>query len=196
METAFGFGGYATDGKWMIQYSFGMMELEDDPSVVLPSDAPLYPGATVSSELGFDSTGAELTVGYPIYECTSLIVRLHAGARYTEHELDADVFLDGTPVLSRDIDEDWTDALFGISAGVPFAEKWMWNNKFNVGFGGSEGTYFAQTGITWRFLEHWSTSLYGKYTAVEFENGSKGDSDWYLYDVDEFGLGLSVLFNW
>jgi hypothetical protein len=190
METAFGFGGYATDGKWMIQYSFGTLELEDDPSRTIAGVG------TVSSELGFDSTGGEITVGYPIYEDTSLIVRLHAGARYTEHELDLDVTVDGDSVLSRDIDEDWTDALFGISAGVPFAEKWTWNNKFNAGFGGSEGTYFAQTGITWRFLEHWSASLYGKYTAVEYENGSKGDPDWYLYDVDEFGLGIGILLNW
>ena len=190
METAFGFGGYATDGKWMIQYSYGMMELEDDPSVVSSS------GDTVHAKLGFDATGGEITVGYPIYEDTSLIVRLHAGARYTEHELDLDLTINGTPVLSRDIDEDWTDALFGISAGVPFAEKWIWNSKFNAGFGGSEGTYFAQTGVTWRFLKHWSASLYGKYTAVEYENGSKGDPDWYLADWDEFGLGLGVLFNW
>ena len=190
METAFGFGGYATDGTWIIQYSFGLLELEDDPSVVLPS------GATVSSKIGFDITGGEITVGYPIYRSTSLIVRLHAGARYTEHELDLDHTIDGTPVLSRDIDEDWTDALVGISLGVPLAEKWMWNSKFNAGFGGSEGTYFAQTGVTWRFLKHWSTTLYGKNTAVEYENGSRGDSDWYLYDVDEFGAGLSVLFNW
>ena len=190
METAFGFGGYATAGKWMIQYSYGMMELEDKPRSTLPS------GDTVHAKLGFDATGGEITVGYPIYEDTSLIVRLHAGARYTDHEIDRDLTINGTPEVSRDIDEDWTDALFGISADIPFAEKWMWNNKFNAGFGGSEGTYFAQTGLTWRFLKHWSASLYGKYTALEYENGSKGDSDWYLADWDEFGLGLGVLFHW
>jgi len=188
LETAFGFSGYATDRKWTIQYSFGMLELEDDPSVVLPS------GVSVSSEFGFEVTGGEITVGYPIYHGTSLIVRLHGGVRYTEHELDADTTIvdpvGTTTRLSHDIDEDWTDALVGISVGVPLAEKWMWNNKFNAGFGGSEGTYFAQTGITWRFLKHWSATLSGKYTAVEFENGDKGDSDWYLYDVDEFGLGI------
>jgi hypothetical protein len=150
METAFGLGGYATDGKWMIQYSFGMLELEDDASVVLSS------GDSVYSKIGFDKTNAELTVGYPIYH----------DARYTDHEIDRDLTINGTRVASRDIDEDWTDALFGISADIPFAEKWMWNNKFNAGFGGSEGTYFAQTGVTWRFLKHWSASLYGKYTAV------------------------------
>jgi len=193
-ETMFGFGGYATDRKWMIQYSFGLLELEDKPRGTLPS------GATVSSKLGFEMTGGEITVGYPIYHDPSVIVRLDGGVRYTEHELDSDVTIvdpDGTTTRrSKDIDEDWTDALVGISVGIPFAEKWTWNNRFNAGFGGSEGTYFVQTGVTWRFLKHWSATLYGKYTAVEYENGSKGDSDWYLYDVDEFGAGLSVLFNW
>jgi hypothetical protein len=190
METAFGLGGYATDGTWMFQYSFGVLDLEDDPRVILPD------GRVVSSDLGFDKTNAELIIGYSIYRDPSLIVRLEGGARYTDHELDADVAVDGTPVLSRDIDEDWTDALVGISVGFPLAETWMWNNRFNAGFGGSEGTYFGYTGITWRFLKHWSATLYGKYTAVEYENDSRGDPDWYLYDVDEFGLGIGVLFNW
>jgi hypothetical protein len=167
-----------------------VLKLEDDPSGVLPG------GATISSKFGFDVTGGELTIGYPIYHGPSLIVGVHGGARYTKHELEADVAIDGTRVLSIDIDEDWTDALVGISAGIPFTKTLIWNNRFNAGFGGSEGTYFGYTGLTWRFLKHWSASLYGKYTAIEFENGDKGDSDWYLYDVDEFGVGLSVLFNW
>jgi len=79
-ETMFGFGGYATDRKWMIQYSFGMLELEDKPRGTLPS------GATVSSKLGFEMTGGEITVGYPIYHDPSVIVRLDGGVRYTEHQ--------------------------------------------------------------------------------------------------------------
>jgi hypothetical protein len=150
----------------------------------------------VSSEFGFDVTGAELTVGYPIYHEPSAIVRVEGGVRYTKHELDADVAVGGTPVLSRDIDEDWTDALAGISVGFPLAEKWIWNNRFNAGFGGSEGTYFGYTGLTYHFLKHWSATLYGKYTAVEYENDSKGDADWYLYDVDEYGAGFNVLVTW
>ena len=87
-------------------------------------------------------------------------------------------------------------ALIGLSADVPFAEKWIWNIKGDVGFGESEGTYLASTGLTWRFYGGWSATLFGKYVAVEFENDSKGDSDWYLYDVDESTLGLTILYNW
>ena len=71
----------------------------------------------------------------------------------------------------------------------------MWNNRITAGFGGSEGTYMGQTGITWIFYKGWSSTLYGNYTAVEFENGDEGDSDWYLYDIDEFGIGLGFLYN-
>ena len=193
MESAFGLGGYATDGTWMFQYSFGVLELEDKPRGTLPS------GATVSSKLGFDKTNAEFTVGYPIYRDPSLIVRLEGGARYTKHELDSALTIvgpGGTTQLKGDIDEDWTDVLAGISAGIPLAEKWMWNNKFNAGFGGSEGTYHVYTGLTWRFHRHWAASLFGKYTAVEYENSSKGKRNWYLVDWDEYGAGLNILVTW
>ena len=193
MESAFGLGGYATNGKWMIQYSFGKLELEDDPSGVLPG------GATISSKFGQDITSGEFTVGYYVYQSPSIILGLHTGARYIRHEIDSDITIVsglGTTRLSKNIDEKWTDVLFGISADIPLAEKWSWNNRLNAGFGGSEGTYFVYTGITWRFLKNWSASLYGDYTVIEYENGSRGAPDWYLYDVDEFGLGISGLFHW
>ncbi len=117
-QSAFGFGGFVTNGKWMTNYSFGQLELGDDTRVVLPS------GDTVSAELGFDITGGELTVGYPIYRGTSLTIRLLAGARYTKHELKSDITIVsgiGTTRLNIDIDEDWTDGLVGISAGVSLA---------------------------------------------------------------------------
>jgi hypothetical protein len=39
-------------------------------------------------------------------------------------------------------------------------------------------------------------TLYGKHTAIEYENDSKADAVWDLYDVDEYAAGLIVLFNW
>ena len=192
MKSAFGLGGYATNGKWMIQYSFSKLELEDDPIDVLPG------GQTIFSKFDQDITSGEFTVGYTVYRTPSIILGLHMGGRYIRHEIDTDITIvgAGTTRLSMNIDEDWADVLFGMSADIPLAEKWSWNNRFNAGFGGSESTYFGYTGITWRFLKNWSTSLYGQYTVIEYENGSKGDSDWYLYDVDEFGLGINALFHW
>ena len=51
-KSAFGFAGYATDGVWMIQYSYGNLELEDSAAT-----------GPVSVAIGFDIVGAEVTVG-------------------------------------------------------------------------------------------------------------------------------------
>jgi hypothetical protein len=192
MESAFGFGGYATDGTWLIRYSFGHMSLEGDGSDTLPGGL-----TTVNGDLTFDVLGGEILIGYPVYQHSSFRVLLDGGVRYTKHEMDMDVNFTGliNTNLDKDIDEDWVDALFGATVAVPITEKWAWNTSANAGFGGSDGTYTGYTGVTWRFYKGWSGTLYGKYTAVDFENGDKGASEWYLYDVDEFGLGLTILYN-
>ncbi len=182
-ESAFGFAGYATDGTWMVQYSFSNLELEDTAS-----------SGAVSVTIGFDTVGGEITVGHPVYRTPQMILGVLGGVRYTKHELSSDVTVVATTV-NWSIDNDWTDALVGLTLTVPLAEKWVWNNRVDAGFGGSEGTYSGNTGVTWRFYKGLSSTFYGKYTAVEFENGSKGDTDWYLYDVDEFGVGLAILYN-
>jgi hypothetical protein len=200
METAIGFGGYSTDGTWMIRYSFQMMELEGDASRTIPANGvELTVPHTLSAMLNFEAAGAELTVGYQIYQDPSVSVSVDGGVRYTKHELNSSLAISGLDLnrtLTRNVEEDWTDFLIGATVTVPFTKEWIWNTSANAGFGGSEGTYMGQTGVTWRFLENWSSTLYGKYTAVEYENGTKGDSNWYFYDVDEFGIGLGVLYHY
>jgi len=186
-KSIFGFGGYATNKKWLIQYSFVNQELEDK------SSEPVGP-ITVNTKIGFNITGAEVTVGYPVKRSPSVVLRVLGGVRYTKHELTSDVRV-GATVTKRKIDNDWTDALIGFTVDVPLNKKWVWGSRIDAGFGGSEGTYSASTGFTWRFHKHWSSTFYGKYTAVEFENGKRGDADWYLYDVNEFGLGVTVLYH-
>ena len=194
IDTAFGFGGYATDGTFLIQYSYSNLQLEGRESEAVPAI-----NSTVSVNIDFDITQAELTVGYPVYATPSLIIFVDGGLRYIRHEFDGSLSLinaGGVVVASEseDFDHDWTDVLLGVIINVPFAEKWSWNNRLNAGFGGSEGTYFASTGISWRFHKNWSVGVTGKYVAIDFENGSKGDSDWYLYDADESSVGINVLF--
>ena len=182
METAFGLTGYATDGKWMVNLSVAHLKLEDTVS-----------SGPVSTTLGFEMNSGEITVGYPVYSTPQLILGVLGGARYTKHEVSADFT---SPItVSSSFDNSWTDAVVGLTLTVPLAEKWVWNNRVDAGFGGSEGTYSGSTGVTWRFYKGLSGTLYGKYTAVEYENGNKGEADWYLYDADEFGVGLAILYN-
>lgn len=193
MESAFGFGGYATDGTWMIQYSYGSLELADSSSHSLPEIA-----STVSFALNFEVTSAELTVGYPVYKSPDATVHLEAGLRYIEHDITSTLAVTGgvNESITRNINEDWTDVLIGATINVPIVPKWNWITRANAGFGGSEGTYMGQTGVNWRFYKNWSCMLFAKYTAVEYDNGTKGSPGWYLYDVDEFGPGFNVVYNW
>jgi hypothetical protein len=192
-KTAFGFGGYATNGTLLIQYSYANIELEDKASEYVPA----Y-DSTAKLTINFKMTGAELTVGYPVYKTASLVAMIDGGVRYTKHEFDNSLRVKGaiTDRGSRSFDHDWTDAVLGVIVNVPLARQWTWNNRLNAGFGGSDGTYLASTGVTWRFLKHWSAGITGKYAAVKYENGSKSDRDWYFYDADESSVGINVLFNW
>lgn len=185
-DSALGFGSYATDGKWMIQLSAGQLNLEGGTSAK---------NINARAEIDFDITTAELTVEYPVYKNNGLKLNLLAGARYIKHELKRTLYFGGGQ-MSRKNDNSWIDGLIGLSLDVPFYEKWSWNTAFNAGYGGSEGTYTAKTGVTWRFYKGWSSTLYAKYMAVEFEESSRGASDWYLYDIDEKYLGLAILYNW
>jgi opacity protein-like surface antigen len=102
----------------------------------------------------------------------------------------------GTERVSRGGDTDWTDALVGVTASGPIVKNVSWDTTVEAGFGGSDGTYRVSAGVTWRFAKNWSTRLGYSYTAIDFEKGSKGDSDWYKYDVDESAASLNVMFNW
>lgn len=193
-ETAVGFGGYASDGTWLIQYSYGKIGLGGDDTVYLP-----IVDRYVSVDIGFDTTMAELTVAYPVYKSPAIRILADGGVRYLKHELSTDLYVTNssgvlTNSASEDTDNDWTDAVIGAMVAVPFAERFAWNTRLNYGFGGSEGTYFASTGVSWRFHKHWSTGITGTYKAVDVKNGSKGDTDYYMYDADESSVGINVLF--
>jgi hypothetical protein len=187
MDTAFGFGGYATNGTWLIDYSLVYLRLEDRGS-----DSS---HGIDSAKFKYEASGFELLAGYPVLRNANIILYLHGGVRYTRHESRVNVTISGTHYTSK-IDEDWVDGVIGVSANIPVAETVMWNNRITAAYGGSDGTYSVNSGLAWRFHKNWSTSLYGKFTAVEFENRSKGSSDWYLYDVNEFGAGVNILFHW
>ena len=186
IDTFLGFGGYATNGTWLIDYSIQYLKLEDGES---------YSGGPLTRfDLEFESSGLEIMVGYPVFTRPNMLVMVHGGVRYTSHEMDSSLVYNGT-TYPRNLDQDWVDGLIGISAKIPVSRTVSWDTRLNAGYGGSDGTYQASTGLTWQFHKHWSTNIFGKYTAVEFENSTKGSPDWYLYDVDEYGLGLGILFH-
>lgn len=190
-KSAFGFGGYATDGTWLIQYSLASLELEDESATTVGTN-------TLATKINFTTRGGEVTAGYPVYKSPSLVALVDVGVRYTKHSFDNTTTVTGTinTQLKNKFSNDWTDAVVGTTLNVPLAPQWLWSTRLNAGFGGSDHTYLASTGVTWRFLKSWSAGALAKYVEVQYEDGNEGASDWYLYDADEKSVALNVLYNW
>ena len=70
----------------------------------------------------------------------------------------------------------------------------MGSRKTDPATVGSEGTFHASTALPLR-LGRWSLTPNASFTAIDFENGTPGDTDWYLYDANEFNWGLALMFH-
>lgn len=194
IQTAFGFGAYATNGTWLAQFSMVLLKLGGEPTGTLPG------GATIAADFGFDIVSGEVLLGKTVYRSAGngFALTPHVGARYTQHKLSAGVTVTdggGSTELENEIEESWVDVLVGTSVDIKLADAWGWTTLLDAGFGGSEGTYRARTAVTWRLARHWSLSPNASFMAIDFENGTKGDTDWYLYDSNEFSWGLSLMFH-
>jgi len=177
LQSAFGLGGFARKGPWTINLSGGRIELDD-------SDSGL--------DVNWKNTNVEGTVVYNFATVGRNHFGVLAGARYTKHDWDIDSATD-----SADPDEDWTDALVGLTHMLPFSEKWSWSSRVDYGFGGSEGTWNATTGVNWQPWQHWVFNANVKYLKTEYgEKNNINKSDFYYYDVDQPSFGLGFLYVW
>lgn len=177
-----------SDGTWRVEILARRLGFRED------ADRALTDGTTVSSDMDFVTTSAEITVGHPVYRSPAIVLGVLTGMRYDRHKLSV-TLARGAAFQRKNSDKTWVDALIGVTADIPLAEKWTWNNTVRAGFGGSDGTTVLTTGVTWRFHPRWSTELYGHHTAATYENASRGDEAWYLYDMDETVWGVNVLFH-
>ncbi|MBV1929779.1 MAG: DUF481 domain-containing protein [Gammaproteobacteria bacterium] len=189
-ETAIAVAGFANKGRWTIDYAFAVLELSGNNS-----GSVLGTGVPFRVDVTFKATTAATGVAYQLMHTNSHQLQALAGIRYTEHDLDMDVLV-GPVAVGRDTKEDWLDGYIGLSYQMKIASDWSWKTKVDIGAGGSDLSTTINTALAWNFSESWVTSLYGNYYSVDYENGNEGDSDWYEYDADEFGVGLSITYLW
>ena len=78
---------------------------------------------------------------------------------------------------------------------VGLAPRVGWSTRVDAGFGGSNGTYNIATSIGYTPLAWLTLSPNAYFMSIDYENGEPGDSDWYLYDANEFGWGLSFVIH-
>lgn len=193
MESGFGVATFLTNGTWMIKASVGQLKLGGD------GVGTLQDGRQFSASAGFDITVAEASVGYTLYRspANKFAFGSHVGALYTKHELSLDVSVadaGGPSNLSGATEESWTDFLVGTSFDISLAPKLGWGTVLDVGFGGSNGSFKAASALSWQVRPHIALSPNVSFSTTDFENGTKGDADWYLYDADDTTVGLAVMF--
>lgn len=190
LESALGGGGFARNGRWTINFSYGKLELEDKNRLTAVT---LGGGGT--ERLTFNKRVGELTAAYQLNDQGRHFWTLLGGFRYTNHEWKAKVETAGSPTSSVRIDESWSDVIVGIGHAYPLSQKLVWNSRLDYSAGDSEGVASFNTGLGWRFAESWSARFYASYSAVEFKNHSRAEPNYYLYDVDEFGAGVTILYH-
>jgi hypothetical protein len=187
VESAFGLSGFAAKDKWRILYAFQTLTLEGDGS-----------NATRRANLTFDATGASVFGEYNFANAGDNSFGALFGLQFTKHELEGNYFdttvMPAVLLFNRNVDNDWVDGVVGLTHALSITDRVSWANRVHAAFGGSDGTYLLNTGINWHFAKHWSASFFGQYNAVDYENDDPGDPDWYLYDVDEFGVGIGVTY--
>jgi hypothetical protein len=178
-ESAFGFRGFANKGPWTISFGYATLTLEDD-------DAGL--------DAEWDRAQAHVEVEYNFAVTGNHRWGVVGGARLTDHEWE---FQDKETGEKFKPDDDWTDAVIGLTHMVPIAKNWSWSSRVDYGFGDSEGSFSAKTGVNWKPWEHWVFNGSLAYYSIEYgDEDDIADSDFYYYDVDETVIGLGFAYVW
>jgi hypothetical protein len=187
MKTAFGFGGFAAKDEWKILYSFKYLELEGDANGTSPGGVP------VSGKSNFKVSGATVAGVYQFAQTGQGLWGALGGLRYIKHKWSNSLTI-GASTGANNFSHSWTDAVIGLTNNYYFNQEWSWNTQVDAGYGGSKGTYHGNTGPAWRFADSWVGSVTVDYTANNYENGNRGDADWYLYKGRETAYGVNVAY--
>ncbi|KRP34780.1 MAG: hypothetical protein ABS34_12390, partial [Opitutaceae bacterium BACL24 MAG-120322-bin51] len=153
-ESGIGAAAFATDGTWVVNLSGSSVEYESKDSI----------SGQASSKNTFERTFAEFTVGYVAYQEDAITLTPYVGVNYTKHEWEAKL---NTGKVN--LEDDWTDAVFGLKFDYKINDEWTWNNSANYSAGDSEGCFGVKTGASWKFAEHWVAGAFVAYESDEFD---------------------------
>lgn len=170
-----------------ISYSLGQIEMQEDVSA---SQGPL----SGTFDMTFTTAGAEVLVGYTFSRSNKNIWDVKGGLRYTSQEYEGEMTINGTQIFDSTIDDEWADAVIGLGHTYVISPTTSWSSQIDVSSGDSEGTRHLNTGINWIYNENWVFRGSVDVKDIEYQNGDRGDSDYFLYDADETNIGASFLY--
>ena len=114
-------------------------------------------------------------------------IDLELGARYWDFELELDPAL--LPEIVRD--DSWVDGYVGIRLVREIGSNWLWQTRLNVGAGGSDSTFGAETHFARRFDNDNALVIGFKALDVDYSNDSVGGTP---FVIDTMFLGGTIGF--
>ncbi len=88
-----------------------------------------------------------------------------------------------------DASQAWADIYLGARYTKPFGEHFFASVRGDVGVGGSEFAWFANTALGYRFNKKFSTAVAWRVLSLDRE----GDADNpFIYDITQSGLGIGL----
>ena len=123
---------------------------------------------------------------------------IYGGIRWWDNDITVNInpaILPGT--ISTTIKEDWVDPVVGVRYQKPLNSKWTLVLQGDLGgFGlGSDMTYSAAVGATYRINERTRLDLKYKGLWVDYENGISGTPGYYKYDTVTHGTIAGLIFD-
>lgn len=183
MESGAGINVIARNGDWTIVLGHAQLELQDDVKGNVGA-------VTAELDVTFEGSSSELSAEYTFAKSGDNTFGVLFGAVRTSQEYTAEISGAGA-TFEGTAEDDWVDVIVGFTHSYAINSTTIWSSRVDVG---SEGRRFFNTGVTWILTENWSTRLYASATQYDYEEGSEGDDDWYMYDATESGFGLGVAY--
>ena len=146
--------------------------------------------ATGTLEATMTQQVVQLFAAYRIADGPSSVDVL-GGARYTQLDADLDLVTTTGGLLpgntrSLSASRDWWDAVIGVRATMPLAERWTFVSYADIGTGGSDITYQGILGVNWQASKTWSVKGGYRYFYQDYEDGG------FVWDMAAHGLYLGL----
>ncbi len=188
VSSSLSFAGFITNQVYTFNYSYMRLELEDDVGLTLPDgDAGV---ATVKQI----TTRFDLSGEYKFYNRGRNAFSVFGGLYNYEKEYEAKLVVSNQAVFDGSVDSDWTDFYVGLKQSYAFSKSFHWHNKFRVGAGDSDSFWGVNSTVVEMFSENWAGTFTLDYVNYDYENGNRGDEDWFFYDASEASAGIGLMY--
>lgn len=173
--------------NWGLAFDFGFMDLEVDDM-----QGPLTTWAS-----GVKQTTMELLC-FKRIQINAGAFDVFLGARRWKNKIElirnAGLVL---PMISRQRDENWVDAIIGVRGIFDIAEDWQLMARGDIGGLGLESDFTAKTavGIMYDITDSIVLDLQYIGLWVDYETGTANTSNYFSYDTVTHGPALGVIFK-